>query len=58
MSLFKVNDDVTNELMCEFYKGVTTHGNRRKAFNDAKLSILKKYNNRLFWGAFVLVGLD
>lgn len=58
MSLFKVNDDVTNELMSEFYKGVTTHGNRRKAFNDAKLSILKKYNNRLYWGAFVLVGLD
>jgi CHAT domain-containing protein/Flp pilus assembly protein TadD len=58
MSLFKVNDDVTNELMSEFYKGVTTHGNKRKAFNDAKLSILKKYNNRLYWGAFVLVGLD
>ncbi|HEY8399608.1 MAG TPA: CHAT domain-containing protein, partial [Cytophagaceae bacterium] len=58
MSLFKVSDEVTTELMSEFYKKWLQSGDKRKAFIEAKRVIKDKYKNPVHWGAFVMVGLD
>lgn len=57
MSLFKVPDDATKDLMVEFYKNWLTTGDKRKSFLDAKKAIMKKYPHPINWGAFVMVGL-
>ncbi|WP_018342584.1 CHAT domain-containing protein [Cytophaga aurantiaca] len=58
MSLFKVSDEVTADLLNAFYTNWLATGNKRKALYDAKIYILEKYKNPIYWGAFVLVGLD
>jgi CHAT domain-containing protein len=58
MTLFKVNDKVTQELMNDFYSNWLESGDKRRAFNDAKKRIKEKYNEPIFWGSFVLIGLD
>jgi CHAT domain-containing protein len=58
MSLFKVSDEVTADLLNQFYTKWLTTGNKRQALYDAKMFILEKYKDPIYWGAFVLVGLD
>jgi CHAT domain-containing protein/lipopolysaccharide biosynthesis regulator YciM len=58
MSLFKVNDQVTKELMVSFYKKWIATGNKRKSFSDAKKEIKEKYNAPVYWGSFVMIGMD
>ncbi|MGN6648200.1 MAG: CHAT domain-containing protein [Cytophaga sp.] len=58
MSLFKVSDEITADLLNEFYKNWLKTGNKRKSLYDAKMYILQKYQQPIYWGAFVLVGLD
>lgn len=58
MSLFKVSDEVTADLLNQFYANWIATGNKRQALYDAKVYILKKYKEPIYWGAFVLVGLD
>lgn len=58
MTLFKVNDQVTQELMQEFYTGWIETGDKRSAFQKAKQNIRNKYESPIYWGSFVLVGLD
>jgi CHAT domain-containing protein len=58
MSLFKVNDEVTQELMNTFYKNWLATGDKRKAFIDAKKAIKEKYKDPIYWGAFIMVGMD
>ncbi len=58
MSLFKVDDDVTRELMELFYHEWLTTGNKRSAFIHAKQTIKEKYKDPIHWGSFVLIGLD
>ncbi|MFN6947183.1 MAG: CHAT domain-containing protein [Cytophagaceae bacterium] len=55
MSLFKVNDEVTQKLMVLFYQYWLESGNKRTAFIKAKRSIKQQYNNPLYWGAFVMI---
>jgi tetratricopeptide (TPR) repeat protein len=57
MSLFKVNDEVTQKLMVLFYEKWKATGNKRKAFNDAKKEIKAQYNFPIFWGSFVMIGV-
>lgn len=56
MTLFKVNDQVTQELMTEFYSKWLEHGDKRKAFLQAKQMIKEKYDAPIYWGAFVMIG--
>ena len=56
MSLWKVSDEATQELMITFYKNWLEGNSIRKAFNSAQLSLISKYPNPYYWGAFVLVG--
>jgi CHAT domain-containing protein len=58
MSLFKVSDEVTADLLNQFYTNWVKTGNKRQSLYDAKTYILKKYQQPIYWGAFVLVGLD
>lgn len=57
MSLFRVDDAATAELMTIFYKNylenpTDAHG----AFKKAKISIREKYQKPIYWGAFLMIG--
>ncbi|MFN3316430.1 MAG: CHAT domain-containing protein, partial [Raineya sp.] len=57
MSLFKVDDAATAELMTEFYKSYLHNpSNPHQAFKNAKKTIRDKYQKPIYWGAFILLG--
>jgi CHAT domain-containing protein/Tfp pilus assembly protein PilF len=72
MSLWKVNDEATQELMVGFYKhwlsppaskgranttpSLGAGGHLRSAFLQAQKELKAKYPDPYFWGAFVMVG--
>lgn len=57
MSLWKVDDQATQELMILFYKHwLTKHEDIRLAFQRAQQELRKKYPEPYYWGAFVLTG--
>ncbi|GAA5040074.1 hypothetical protein GCM10011506_40190 [Marivirga lumbricoides] len=58
MSLFKVSDEATEKLMVLFYTKWLETGNKRQAFIDAKKEIRNEYKDPIYWGAFVMMGLD
>lgn len=58
MSLFKVSDEATEKLMVLFYTKWLETGNKRQAFVDAKKEIRNEYKDPIYWGAFVMMGLD
>jgi CHAT domain-containing protein/tetratricopeptide (TPR) repeat protein len=55
MSLWKVDDNVTQELMVAFYTNWMAGGTIENSFVAAQQHIRKKYNHPYFWGAFVLI---
>jgi CHAT domain-containing protein len=55
MSLWKVNDAATQELMSSFYKHYALTGNKQTSFKKAQLELKTKFKDPYFWGAFVLV---
>jgi len=56
MSLWKVNDITTQELMSKFYEEYLQTGNKYESFRKAQLYIKDRYRWPYFWGAFVIVG--
>lgn len=57
MSLFKVSDEATQELMGIFYQNwIGKKQSIREAFTNAKLELKKKFPQPLYWASFVLVG--
>lgn len=58
MSLFKVNDQATQELMNIFYKEWLETGDKRKAFIYAKNKVRDSYDSPIYWGSFIMIGLD
>lgn len=56
MSLWKVDDDATQEMMVLFYSHWLKLGDKRKAFALAQKEIREKYSFPFYWGAFVLLG--
>jgi CHAT domain-containing protein len=58
MSLFKVSDEATQQLMVKFYRKWIETGNKRQAFIDAKKEIRNEYRDPIYWGPFVMIGLD
>ncbi|MDX2190204.1 MAG: CHAT domain-containing protein [Bacteroidota bacterium] len=57
MTLFKVDDLVTKELMMTFYKNWLSTGDLRKSFADAKRDIKQKYKYPVYWSSFVMIGI-
>lgn len=55
LSLFKVNDEVTQKLMMTFYTNWIRTGNMRQSFIDAKKEVKASYPQPIYWGAFVLI---
>jgi CHAT domain-containing protein len=57
MSLWKVDDKVTQEFMSRFYEiWLNEKTTIRQAFNRTQLEIKAKYPEPYYWGAFILVG--
>ncbi len=56
MSLFKVNDEATKELMESFYKNWLETGNKHTALASAKMEMKEKYKDTVLWGSFILIG--
>ena len=57
MSLWKVDDKVTQEFMTRFYEiWLNDKTTIREAFNRTQLEIKAKYPQPYYWGAFILVG--
>jgi len=58
MSLWKVNDESTKELMIGFYREWLRHpeGSKQEALRMAQLLLREQYAHPFFWGPFVMVG--
>ncbi|GCC52167.1 CHAT domain-containing protein [Chryseotalea sanaruensis] len=57
MSLWKVDDNATQELMEEFYKQWMQSNDMIQSFRNAQLLIKKKYEMPQYWAGFVMVGI-
>jgi CHAT domain-containing protein len=57
MSLWKVDDAATQQLMTNFYTNWVKTGNKQKAFKQAQIQLMAKYKEPYYWGAFVMMGL-
>ena len=56
MSLWKVDDEATMQLMIDFYKSWLSGTEIHAAFKQAQLSLRKNFQNPFYWGAFILSG--
>lgn len=58
MSLFKVSDEATQKLMVEFYTKWLETGDKRASFIYAKKQIREEYKDPIYWGPFIMIGLN
>ena len=56
MSLWKVPDQQTQELMIDFYRRLLAGEPRAEALRQAQLALMEKYPDPLYWGAFICQG--
>jgi CHAT domain-containing protein len=56
MSLWKVPDQQTQELMADFYRRILSGQPRPDALRTAQLSLREKYPHPFYWGAFICQG--
>jgi CHAT domain-containing protein len=56
MSLWKVDDRATQELMSVFYKQWLSSSDKQSSFRQAQLNIRNRFSHPYYWGAFVMVG--
>ena len=55
MSLWKVDDEATRQLMIAFYENWAKLNNPQQALLQAQKMIKKKFSSPYYWGAFVLL---
>lgn len=58
MSMFKVDDEATQKLMTKFYQKWLNTNNLRQSFIDAKMELRSEYPEPIYWGAFIMIGLE
>lgn len=58
MSMFKVDDEATQKLMLKLYQKWLNSGNLRQSFIDAKKELRVEYPEPIYWGAFIMIGLE
>ena len=56
MSLWKVDDQATMELMRNFYTELLKSNDTATAFGNAQKLLRSKYDHPYYWGAFKLMG--
>ncbi|MGZ4851621.1 MAG: CHAT domain-containing protein [Halobacteriota archaeon] len=56
MSLWAVDDEVTKELMIDFYTRILAGEGRADALRNAQLAIKAKHPDPYYWGAFICQG--
>jgi CHAT domain-containing protein len=56
MSLWKVSDEATKQLMINLYDELCKTKNKRQAFVTAQLKLRKQFSDAYFWGAFLMIG--
>ncbi|HYG04300.1 MAG TPA: CHAT domain-containing tetratricopeptide repeat protein [Chryseosolibacter sp.] len=56
MSLWKVSDQVTQELMAAFYEFWTTDRSKREAFIMAQNKIRESHPEPYYWAPFIMIG--
>lgn len=57
MSMFKVDDAATQQLMLKFYQKWLNSGHLRESFIEAKKELRADYPEPIYWGAFIMIGL-
>lgn len=55
MSLWKVDDAATQQLMNSFYANWIKNGDKQKAFKQAQIQLMSKFKDPFYWGAFVMM---
>jgi CHAT domain-containing protein/Tfp pilus assembly protein PilF len=55
MSLWKVDDEATQQLMVQFYNNWLQTGDMEKAFRGAQKQVRTSFNHPYYWGSFVLL---
>lgn len=58
MSMFKVDDDATQKLFLKFYLKWLSSGNIRESFTAAKKELRDEYPEPIYWGAFMMIGME
>jgi len=58
MSMFKVDDEATQKLMVKFYQKWISTNNLRESFIEAKKELRAEYPEPIYWGAFMMIGLE
>jgi len=58
MSMFKVDDAATQKLILNFYRKWLNTGNLRASFVEAKKELRSEYPEPIYWGAFMMIGLE
>ncbi|RAV97887.1 CHAT domain-containing protein [Pseudochryseolinea flava] len=58
ISLWKVDDQYTQELMVSFYQNLLSGKSKTDALKTAQLHLMKSTLDPLLWGGFILVGVD
>lgn len=56
MSLWKVNDQLTQQLMSDFYRFWLAGSSKPQALRQAQMNLRKQHPEPYYWGAFVLLG--
>jgi CHAT domain-containing protein len=56
-SLWKVDDNATRDFMIFFYKNFLLTKDKYAAFAEAQRSLMQKYPEPYYWGAFILSGI-
>lgn len=55
MSLWKVDDAATQQLMNNFYANLVKANDKQKAFKQAQQQLMTKFKEPFYWGAFVMM---
>ncbi|HLT81350.1 MAG TPA: CHAT domain-containing tetratricopeptide repeat protein [Cyclobacteriaceae bacterium] len=58
MSMFRVDDEATRKLMLRFYQNWLASGKMRESFTAARKELRNEYPAPLYWGAFLMIGLE
>ena len=56
MSLWRISDDHTKEMMEVFYHNLSKGKTRLDSLHDAQLTMKEKHRHPFYWGAFILQG--